>query len=161
MDTKKIVQQGEEKKCKITITRTGFVMNDDDFKVKLMWGLMGQSMTITKDQMFSNDRDEWFFIFDTSPMIGPVTAECTYYVPDNDYPDGLRTEVNRQFLCFVVTSPLPKFICCPALPATTGTVSYEFTDESDVAELYAYLLDSQGRNLVTAENERLMVLKKH
>lgn len=161
MDTKKIVQQGEEKKCKITITRTGFVMNDDDFKVKLMWGLMGQSMTITKDQMFSNDRDEWFFIFDTSPMIGPVTAECTYYVPDGDYPDGLRTEVNRQFLCFVVTSPLPKFICCPALPSTTGTVSYEFTDESDVAELYAYLLDSQGRNLVTAENERLMVLKKH
>ena len=36
MDTKKIVQQGEEKKCQITITRTGFVMNDDDFKVKLM-----------------------------------------------------------------------------------------------------------------------------
>jgi hypothetical protein len=44
---------------------------------------------------------------------------------------------------------------------STGTVSYEFTDESDVAELYSYLLDSQGRNLVTAENERLMVLKKH
>ena len=161
MDTKKIVQQGEEKKCQITITRTGFVMNDDDFKLKLSWGLMGQSMTITKDQMFSNDRDEWFFVFDSSPMIGPITAECTYYVPDGDYPDGLRTEVNRQFLCFVVTSPLPKFICCPALPVSTGTVSYEFTDESDVAELYAYLLDSQGRNLVTAENERLMVLKKH
>ena len=160
MDTKKIVQQGEEKKVQITITRTGFVMNDDDFKVKLSWGLMGQSMTITKDQMFSNDSDEWFFVFDSSPMIGPITAECTYYVPDSDYPDGLRTEVNRQFLCFVVTSPLPKLICCPALPVSTGTVSYEFTDESDVAQLYAYLLDSQGRNLVTAENERLMVLKK-
>ena len=161
MDTKKIIQQGEEAKVMITITRTGFVMNDDDFKVKLMWGLMGQSMTITKDQMFSNDRDEWFFIFDTSPMIGPVTAECTYYVPDGDYPDGLRTVVDRQYLCFVVSSPLPKFICCPATTPTTGTVSYEFTNESDVAELYAYLLDSQGRNLVTAENERLMVLKKH
>ena len=160
MDTKKIVQQGEEKKVQITITRTGFVMNDDDFKVKLSWGLMGQSMTITKDQMFSNDSDEWFFVFDSSPMIGPITAECTYYVPDSDYPDGLRTEVNRQFLCFVVTSPLPKFICCPALPESTGTVSYEFTDESDVAELYSYLLDSQGRNLVTAENEYFMVLKK-
>lgn len=160
MDTKKIVQQGEEKKVQITITRTGFVMNDDDFKVKLSWGLMGQSMTITKDQMFSNDSDEWFFVFDSSPMIGPVTAECTYYVPDSDYPDGLRTEVNRQFLCFVVTSPLPKFICCPALPESTGTVSYEFTDESDIAQLYAYLLDSQGRNLVTAENEYFMVLKK-
>ena len=160
MDTKKIVQQGEEKKVQITITRTGFVMNDDDFKVKLSWGLMGQSMTITKDQMFSNDRDEWFFVFDSSPMIGPITAECTYYVPDSDYPDGLRTEVNRQFLCFVVTSPLPKSICCPALPESTGTVSYEFTDESDIAQLYAYLLDSQGRNLVTAENEYFMVLKK-
>ena len=160
MDTKKIVQQGEEKKVQITITRTGFVMNDDDFKVKLSWGLMGQSMTITKDQMFSNDSDEWFFVFDSSPMIGPITAECTYYVPDSDYPDGLRTEVNRQFLCFVVTSPLPKFICCPALPESTGTVSYEFTDESDIAQLYAYLLDSQGRNLVTAENEYFMVLKK-
>ena len=160
MDTKKIVQQGEEKKVQITITRTGFVMNDDDFKVKLSWGLMGQSMTITKDQMFSNDSDEWFFVFDSSPMIGPITAECTYYVHDSDYPDGLRTEVNRQFLCFVVTSPLPKFICCPALPESTGTVSYEFTDESDIAQLYAYLLDSQGRNLVTAENEYFMVLKK-
>lgn len=160
MDTKKIIQQGEEAKVMITITRTGFVMNDDDFKVKLMWGLMGQSITITKDQMFSNDDDEWFFVFDSSPMIGPITAECTYYVPDNDYPDKLRTEVNRQFLCFVVTSPLPRFICCPALPSTTGTVSYEFTNESDVAELYAYLTDSHGRNLITAENERLMVLKK-
>ena len=159
MDTKKIVQQGEEKKCQITIKRTGFVMNDDDFEVKLSWGLMGQSMNITKDQMFSNGRDGWFFIFDTSPMIGPITAECTYYVPDGDYPDGLRTEVDRQYLCFVVSSPLPKCICCPALPVSTGTVSYEFTDESDVAKSYIYLVDSEGRNLVTCDNEKLMVLE--
>lgn len=161
MNEKKIVQQGGEQKCHITITRTGFSMNDDNFEVKLSWGLAGQSLTITKDKMFSNDSDEWFFIFDTSPMIGPVTAECTYYVPDGDYPDGLRTVVDRQYLCFVVSNPLPKFICCPAITPATGTVSYEFTDDSDVAELYSYLLDSQGRNLVTAENERLMVLKKH
>ena len=100
-----------------------------------------------------------FFIFDTSPMIGPVTAECTYYVPDGDYPDGLRTEVNRQFLCLVVASPLPKFIHCPALSDTTGTVTYEFTDESDVEKSYIYLVDSEGRNFVTCDNEKLMVLE--
>lgn len=160
MNEKKIVQQGGEQKCHITISRAGFSMNSDDFDVKLSWGLAGQSLTITKEQMFSNDRDEWFFIFDTTSMFGAITAECTYYVPDGDYPDGLRTVVDRQYLCFVVTSPLPKFICCPATSPETGTVTYEFTDDSDVAELYAYLTDSHGRNLITAENERLMVLKK-
>ena len=159
MNEKKIVQQGGEQKCQITITRNGFSMNDDDFKVKLSWGLTGQSLTITKDHMFANERDEWFFIFDTSPMIGPVTAECTYYVPDGDYPDGLRTVVDRQYLCFVVSSPLPKCICCPALPSTTNTVSYEFTDDSDVAKSYIYLVDSEGRNLVTCDDEKLMVLE--
>ena len=80
-------------------------------------------------------------------------------MPDGDYPDGLRTEVDRQYHCFVVSSPLPKFICCPALPVSTGTVSYEFTDESDVAKSYIYLVDSEDRNLVTCDNEKLMVLE--
>ena len=75
MNEKKIRQQGGEYKCHITITREGFSMNDDNFEVKLSWGLAGQSMTIKKDQMFSNDSDEWFFVFDTSEMFGHITAK--------------------------------------------------------------------------------------
>lgn len=160
MDIKDIVQQPEDVKYKITITREGFDMNTHDFRVKLSWGLLGHSLTITKDEMFSSENDEWFFTFSSANMFGRVIAECSYDVPDDDFEDGFRTEVNRQYLCVVVTLPLPITICCPPLPDPTEAVKYEREGDSNVTELYAYLVDHEGDNLATTDGERLMVLKK-
>ena len=50
MDCKNILQQGDEGKFKITITRQGFLMSRDNFQVKLSWGMLDQSMTIHKNK---------------------------------------------------------------------------------------------------------------
>ena len=160
MDAKNIVQQGEEVKYKITINRQGFIQNEDNFRVKLTWGMMNKEIVIDKSQMISNEADEWFFMFDTKDMVGRVKAECSFDVPDSDYPDGYRTEVDRQCLLVVITHPLPARICVPIGDGKDHTVVYERTEESDVAELYAYLTDRFGRQLVTADNENIMVLKR-
>ena len=161
MGIEDIVQQGEEKKYKVTINQEGFSMNDDDFRIRLSWGLNKKSLLIPKDKMFSDEHDNWYFTFPTDGMVGRVIAECVYYVPDDDFDDGLRTMVDRQFLCFVVTLPLPRIISCPPSPGPDGHVHYEAIGDSNVTEYYAYLLESNGNNLATTDGERLVVLKKH
>lgn len=160
VEYKNIVEKGEEVKYKITIDQTNFLMADNDFKVILTYGMMGKKLTIEKSEMISNADGEWFFVFDSSDMIGRVKAECIYDVPDEDYPDGYRTEVNRQTLCVVISHPLPAKLCVPAADPQEGqTVIYERTDASSVEQLYSYLTDRDGNYLVTADGDYLLVLR--
>lgn len=154
-----IVEQGEDVKYKITISQQGFVQNDDNFQVTLKWGMLGKELTITKDEMISDSDDNWYFMFSTADMVGRVKALCSYDVPDGDYPEGYRTETDLQCICVVITHPLPARICVPS-GETTTPVTYERTEESDVAELYSELVDSRGAVLVTSDNEELFVLKR-
>ena len=92
-------------------------------------------------------------------MIGKVMAKCTYYVPDFDCPDGLRTEVDTQFLCLIVTDPLPRTACVPAPSQCAHKVTYERTDQSDVASDYQYLASVEGDRFITADTQYILVLK--
>ena len=157
----RIVQEGEEVKFQITITQQGFNMNEDNFCVKLTYGMLSKELIITKEQMISNDLDEWFFMFDTTGMVGRIKAECSFDVPDSDYPDGFRTEVDRQFILVVISHPLPARICVPVGDTQDHTVIYERTEQSDIAELYAYLTDRRGAHLLTSDGEKILVLKKN
>ena len=157
----RIVQEGEEVKFQITITQQGFNMNEDNFRVKLTYGMLSKELIITKEQMVSNDLDEWFFMFDTTGMVGRIKAECSFDVPDSDYPDGFRTEVDRQFILVVISHPLPARICVPVGDTQDHTVIYERTEQSDIAELYAYLTDRRGAHLLTSDGEKILVLKKN
>lgn len=157
----RIVQEGEEVKFQITITQQGFNMNEDNFRVKLTYGMLSKELIITKEQMISNDLDEWFFMFDTTGMVGHIKAECSFDVPDSDYPDGFRTEVDRQFILVVISHPLPARICVPVGDTQDHTVIYERTEQSDIAELYAYLTDRRGAHILTSDGEKLLVLKKN
>ena len=163
-----IIQQGEDAKYRIKISMPGiFIQNTDYFEVKLSWGMFGHSMTITKDEMIFGDDENWYFVFNTDGMVGRVTAECTMRVPDNDFAGGFRDEVDKQYLCFVCTNPLPKFLCAPKGSCEDDTVVYTRTEDSDVASNYAFLIDAKERYLVVpaadAEGEDdfeyLMVLK--
>lgn len=157
----RIVQEGEEVKFQITITQQGFNMNEDNFRVKLTYGMLSKELIITKEQMISNDLDEWFFMFDTTGMVGRIKAECSFDVPDSDYPDGFRTEVDRQCILVVISHPLPARICVPVGDTQDHTVIYERTEQSDIAELYAYLTDRRGAHLLTSDGEKMLVLKKN
>lgn len=158
MDCKNIIMQGEEAKYAMRIDAQGFNMETDDFNVKLSWGMMGRSLVIEKSQMTFSIDGYYYFVFDTSEMTGRVVAKCTYGVPDIDCPDGIRTEVDEQLLCFVASTPLPRFACVPA-PGCEHKVTYERSDQSDVASDYQYLSTVEGDRLITADTEYILVLK--
>ena len=159
MDCKNILQQGDEAKYGVLISHDGFSMETDEFEVELSWGLSGQKKTIKKDDMVFGVDGYCYFIFETDDMVGRITAKCTYWVPDTDCPDGLRTETDIQMLCFVVTVPNPKFACVPATDKCEHKVSYERSEASDVASKYEYLCSSQGDRFITNDTEYILVLK--
>ena len=157
MDCTNILMQGDEAKYQIRIEQEGFNMETDNFEIELSWGMMGRKKTIKKnDTIFSVDG--FFFLFETDDMVGRVTARCTYWIPDIDCPDGLRTEVDEQLLCFVCTTPLPKF-SCPAPSQCEHKVTYERSEQSDVASDYQYLASVEGDRLITVDTEYTLVLK--
>ena len=159
MDCKNILQQGDEAKYAMQINHEGFNMEIDDFHVELIWGMTGKTKLITKEEMTFSIDGYYYFIFDSSDMIDRVTARCTYYVPDIDCPDGLRTEVDEQYLCFVAGTTLPKFACVPGPSQCEHSVVYERTDQSDVASDYQYLASVDGDRFITADTEYILVLK--
>jgi hypothetical protein len=153
------MKQGEEAKYAMRIDAQGFSMENDEFNVVLSWGMRGESITIEKSDMIFSIDGYYYFIFDTTDMIGKVTAKCTYHVPDFDCPDGLRTEVDTQFLCLIVTDPLPRIACVPAPSQCEHKVTYERTDQSDVASDYQYLASVEGDRFITIDTEYILVLK--
>lgn len=152
-----ILQQGEEAKFLISIDCDGFDTETDDFLVTLSWGFDNQSMTITKSQMSPGNYGAYVFTFDTTGMVGKVTAECTYYVPDSNYPDNLRTEVNRQFICVVATSANPKYLCCPIVDGESD-VTYARVTESGIETAYSLLLTSDDDAVTTSDGSEVYVL---
>ena len=155
MDKTKIIQQGEVAKFQVQIAN--FDMEANNFRVELIYGYRRTTVTIEKAQMLENG-GLYFIIFDTDGMVGRVTARCTWQVPDTDAPDGYREKTDEQFLCFVITTPCPQFLTCPAC-TEEHPVTYTRTDQSDIAEKYQRLADKYDRPLVTADGETLFVLK--
>ena len=157
MDCTNILMQGDEAKYQVRIEAEGFNMETDDFEIELSWGMLGRKVTIKKsDTIFSVDG--FFFVFTTDEMVGRVTARCTYHIPDIDCPDGLRTEVDEQLLCFVSNVPNPK---CPCNQASSceHKVTYERSEQSDVASDYQYLASVESDRLITNDTEYMLVLK--
>lgn len=156
MDARDIIQQGERAKYQLTIDREGFSMAENDFTLELAYGMKGESITIEKADMTIDDDGKYYFSFDTSGMTQIVTATCTFQVPDTDCPDNIRTEVNRQYLCFVVSLPFPLRLCIPAYSADTEeAVSYE--REAFDTSLYEVLLTSDGERVVTKDSMYVFV----
>ena len=88
---------GTELKFAFTIEAAGFSMEDDDFNIVIR-GSKG-SVELTKDDCFKDGEGNWYFGFD-SAATGPgyIMAKFTAYVPDSDFDDGLRTEVEEVTL---------------------------------------------------------------
>ena len=158
MDKTRILQQGEEAKFKIEIK--DFDMSDGEFKVVLVWGYRRHKMEILKSQMVNGSDGKWYFTFDTTDMVGRVNVECTWQVNDTDFPDGYREERNEQYLCFVVTTPCPKFSCPSCDYTNNQVVTYTRTEQSSIADLYAYLGCADYDRILTCDDEVILVLKE-
>lgn len=153
MDVNKIIAQGTEAKFKVEIK--DFNMVNGDFFLEIINGYRRTLIEIEKGQMFSDVDGNFYFLLDTECLAGKVTAKCTWYVPDTDCNDGLRTRVNEQFLCFVAPNPCPLFACkCDCID---GDVTYTRIDASDLSESYSILCDKDGKAILTANDEYIYV----
>jgi len=162
INSKNIIQQGEEAKYRIAIEREGFSMSENPFSLTLKWGMQGRMLEIQKSEMLTDEQGNWFFTFNTADMVGVVTVECAYDVPDSDYADGYRTEKEQQPLCFVNTSPrMPQMMRDHGGIYQGVYVSYERTLRSDKRSLFRYLRDIFQNYLRDVNGRRLRVLKNN
>ena len=155
MDNTRIIQQGEVVKFQVQIA--DFDMEENDFRVELIYGYRRTTVTIEKDQMIENG-GQYYIVFDTEDMVGRVTARCVWLVPDTDVQGSEREKTDEQFLCFVVTTPCPQFLTCPAC-TDEHPVTYTRTEQSDIAEKYQRLTDRYDRPLLTADGDYIFVVK--
>lgn len=167
MTKKDIIQQGEEAKYQVKILREEFDMSANVYEVTLTWGMFGKKITIPKDDLIFDEECQCFIVFDTSDMLGTVTAETRYYVPDTDYGDGFRTEVDRQHICKVISSAQ---CCCacsldeqqePLDPIYGPHVKWQRVFRSDANSLYVSLLDKDGNSLATNDGAILKTKKSN
>lgn len=91
---------GTELKFQLIIESDGFSMADDDFKVII--SNYNKRKEIKKEDMKLDDNENYLFTVDTAYFgSGEYIATIIAYVPDEDFDDGIRTEVQKQVLCRV------------------------------------------------------------
>ena len=100
----RVIFQGTELKYQLDITCEGFDMLQDDFKVIVKTGT-NREVTITKGEMILTENDKFIFTIDTAILgTGKYYLTVVAYVPDEDFDDGLRTEVMKETLCEVMSA---------------------------------------------------------
>lgn len=83
---------GTELKFLVEIEAGGFSMVDDDFTVTIKRG--SKQHVFAKTDLIRDEEDKFYVCFDSAEFgSGMIQAIVTAYVPDTDFPDGLRTEV--------------------------------------------------------------------
>ena len=174
MSENDIIQQGKKVKYIVTSRNPNFNIEDDDFRVELIYGMMGKKLVIQKSEMMYGTGGEYIMQFSTSGMVGKVVARTVYFVHDADInPDGEREEVDEQIICFVVTTPCPVLLNCPKCSSEGHDIHFERTEEPDIAAMYLRLCvteivtpESGGepypiyRPLITRNDEYIYVLRE-
>lgn len=85
---------GTELKFIIEINADGFSMADDDFNITLKRGAF--TKVFQKGDLVQDEEDKFYLCFDSAEFgKGMISAIITAYVPDDDFDDGLRTEVQK------------------------------------------------------------------
>lgn len=92
---------GTEVKYLVEIQADGFDMARDDFNITLKLG--SKSKTFEKSDLVDDiemvdgqQKHTFYLVFDSAEFgAGTLVAIIRAYVPDTDYPDNIRTEVDR------------------------------------------------------------------
>lgn len=87
---------GTEEKFSVYIAPIGDLhIIDCDFSVKA-YSNSKTSVIIPKDNAIFVSDDNFIICVDTNALgLGQITIEITAFIPDLDFPDGLRTEIAR------------------------------------------------------------------
>lgn len=87
---------GTDLKFIIEIESPGFDMARDDFEVLLEGG--EGSVLLRKEDMVQDDSN-WYICFSTKDLgTGLIRATVTAHVPDDDFEDGIRDEVDKYVI---------------------------------------------------------------
>jgi hypothetical protein len=119
-----VIPQGEQAVFVVKSNRMNFSFDDNDFRLEIIYGMAGQRVTILKKDLEKVD-GKCRFSFDTSNMIGQLTARLTMYMNDPDCPDDERPEVDEQLIGFVATTPCTRLHQCPKCGGQHD-VTYEY-----------------------------------
>jgi hypothetical protein len=158
MDATFIIQQGERAKYFVSSKKWNFNFEENSYHLEIIYGMMGQKITIPKSE-FQYLNNRWVFSFPTDDMVGQVKARLVMELFDPDCPDDTREEVDEQYIAFVVNTPCPRLLRCPACCEQDREIIYERTEASDIAERYARLADKFGKRLRTSDGGYLFVLR--
>lgn len=89
-----LVFLGTEFKLSIKIDPIGdYSMDDYDFEVEAYCSPK-KTISCSKNQLIRIDKDSYIMLIDTEVLgAGTIKAKVTAWIPDGDFDDGLRTEV--------------------------------------------------------------------
>lgn len=83
---------GTKLKFAITISSPGFDIGEDDFTVDIRRG--AKMLHFEKEDLVVDENGKYYVCFDTAELGGGIIeAIITAFVPDDDFDDGIRTEV--------------------------------------------------------------------
>ncbi len=89
---------GSGLKYAVNMTCEGFSMNDDDWTITVTRG--NKSIVFDRDTAVYDDGDDQWYICINSSELGPGELFITFdaYVPDEDFDDGIRHEIQKYRL---------------------------------------------------------------
>ena len=111
MDAKNIIMQGERAKYFVRSEKWNFSLEGNSYWLELLFGMQGKMITIRKSDFEVVD-DKYSFSFPTTDMIGKVKARMVMEIFDPDCPDGVRQEIDEQYIGIVINNPCPQFFKC-------------------------------------------------
>ena len=87
---------GTDLKFIIEIESPGFDITRDDFEVLLEGG---EGSVLLRKEDIVRDDNNWYICFSTKDLgAGLVYATVTAHVPDDDFEDGIRDEVDKYVI---------------------------------------------------------------
>ena len=97
-----LIYIGTKLKYILEITCDGFSMDDNEFCVDLYRG--PNTLHLDKADLEHGIDGNWYVCFDTNVLgAGVVTAKVTALVPDLDFHDGIRVEVEKYPLVTIIS----------------------------------------------------------
>lgn len=89
---------GSDLKFAIDIKAEGFDMASDEFKLELRCGSV--SHEVSEEELAHDSEGQCYLLVDTTEFpTGILKMIVTAYVPDEDFPNGVRREVGQVDLC--------------------------------------------------------------
>ena len=97
MATSDYTWNGTGLKFAVSMTCSGFDMDDDDWTITVTKGKT--SIVFDKDSAVQDAQDNWYICID-STLLGPGMAQIIFdaYVPDDDFEGGIRHEIQKYDL---------------------------------------------------------------